>query len=56
MTGVGSWDEKAEFRCKVLDLVKAGRSVPTSPGPGINGQSSCTWGRQDRFDRGLQPA
>ena len=46
-----------EFRRKVLDLVEAGRSVAdVARDLEISDQSIYTWRRQDRIDRGLQPA
>jgi transposase len=43
-----------EFRRKVLDLVEAGRSVAdVARDLEISDQSSYTWRRQDRIDRGL---
>jgi transposase-like protein len=45
-----------EFRRKVLDLVQAGRPIAeVAEALGISDQSVCTWRRQDRIDRGLEP-
>jgi transposase len=45
-----------EFRRKVLDLVEAGRPIAeVAMTLGISDQSICTWRRQDRVDRGLEP-
>jgi transposase-like protein len=46
-----------EFRRKVLDLVGAGRPIAeVAQALGISDQSIYTWRRQDRIDRGLEPA
>ena len=45
-----------EFRRKVLDLVEAGRPVvDVARDLGISAESTYTWRRQDRIDKGLQP-
>jgi transposase-like protein len=45
-----------EFRRKILDLVEAGRPIAeVAQALGISGQSTYTWRRQDRIDRGLEP-
>jgi putative transposase len=45
-----------EFRRKVLDLVEAGRPIAeVAKALGISAQSSSTWRRQDRIDKGLLP-
>lgn len=45
-----------EFRRKVVDLVKAGRSVADGARDlRISEQSVYVWRRQDRIDRGLVP-
>jgi transposase len=45
-----------EFRRKVLDLVDAGRPIAeVAQALGSSGQSSYSWRRQDRIDRGLEP-
>jgi transposase-like protein len=45
-----------EFRCRVLDLVEAGRPIAeVAKALGISDQSIYTWRRQDRIDRALEP-
>jgi transposase len=47
----------AEFRRKVLDLVESGRPVADgAKALGISDQTIYTWRRQDRIDKGLEPA
>ncbi len=46
----------AEFRRKVLDLVESGRPVAdVAKALGISDQTICSWRRQDRIDKGLEP-
>ncbi|MFY7064674.1 transposase [Nocardiopsis changdeensis] len=46
----------AEFRCKVLDVVEAGRSVAdVARDLDISTETIYAWRRQDRIDRGLAP-
>lgn len=46
----------SEFRCKVLDLVAAGRSVASlSADLGVSDQTIYNWRRQDAVDRGVEP-
>jgi transposase len=53
---VGRRGYPPEFRRKVLDLVEAGRPIAeVAQALGISGQSVCTWRRQGRIDRGLEP-
>jgi transposase-like protein len=55
-SGMGRRGYPPEFRCKVLDLVAAGRPVAeVARELGISDQSIYTWRRQDRIDRGLEP-
>ena len=45
-----------EFRCKVLDLVEAGRPIAeVAQALGSSDQSISSWRRQDRIERGLEP-
>jgi transposase len=53
---VGQRGYPPEFRRKVLDLVEAGRQIAeVAQALGISDQSICSWRRQDRIDRGLEP-
>lgn len=53
------WDDAghpSECWRKVLDLVESGRPVAeVTYDLGLRDQSICTWRRQDRIDRGLEP-
>jgi transposase len=45
-----------EFRRKVLDLVASGRKVAeVAVDLEISEQTICSWLRQDRIDRGIEP-
>ena len=47
----------AEFRRRVLGLIDAGRKVAqVADDLGISAQTIYTWRRQDRIDRGIEPA
>jgi transposase len=53
---VGARGYPPEFRRKVLDLLKAGRSIAdVAQDLDISEQSIYTWRRQERIDRGLVP-
>jgi transposase len=53
---VGRRGYPPEFRRKVLDLVEAGRpTAEVATALGISDQSTYTWRRQGRTDRGLEP-
>ena len=46
----------AEFRRKVLDLVKSGRAVAEAAMVlGVSSETIYTWRRQDRIDKGQAP-
>jgi transposase len=46
----------AEFRRRVAELVRAGRSVAEVAGDlGVSSQTIDNWRRQDEIDRGLRP-
>ena len=45
-----------EFRCKVLDLLAAGKKVAeVAEALGVSGQTIYNWRNQDRIDRGEAP-
>jgi transposase-like protein len=44
------------FRRRALDLIDAGRKVvDVARDLDVSEQTLCTWRRQDRIDRGLEP-
>jgi transposase-like protein len=45
-----------EFRCRVLELVRAGRSVAEVAGDlGVSSQTIYNWRQQEQIDSGLRP-
>lgn len=53
---MGARGYPAEFRRRVVELVNPGRKVAeVAVALGISDQMICTWRRQDRIDRGLEP-
>lgn len=45
-----------EFRCRILELLRAGRSAAeVAADLGLSAQTIYNWRRQDEIDRGLRP-